>query len=326
MRVSAQGARLSALFIDYLLTERGVSDNSVLAYRSDIADYLHFMRARGQEAESAGSLEVRAYLECLTSRALALATQQRRLSTLRLFYRFLLAERLIDADPTAHLAAPRSHRSVPQVLSRAEVERLLEDAKADRDAAEDGSEKHRAQRLVAALHLLYAGGLRISELISLRRAQVSETRAHLLVRGKGERERLVVIGQTCRAEVARWLECLAKDQALRDSPFLFPVARAQSGHISRQVIAREIKAIAARAGVDAQRISPHAFRHAFASHLLQGGADLRTVQTLLGHSDISTTQIYTHVLSERLRDLVQDLHPIENRSQVRSDPAKKKRS
>jgi integrase/recombinase XerD len=229
----------------------------------------------------------------------------RRLSVIRQFFRFLLAERLREDDPASTLDSPRLGRSLPKVLSREEVDRLIE-ATRDKDDSDGG-------RMATLLEILYATGLRVSELVTLPLAAVERDPTVLVVRGKGDKERLVPLSDPARVAIVSWLHVraaiLPEDEKSR---FLFP-SRGRTGHLTRQRFAQLLKEAALAADIDPARVSPHVLRHAFASHLLAGGADLRSVQLMLGHADIATTQIYTHVLDEKLRALVQDKHPLARR-------------
>jgi integrase/recombinase XerD len=231
------------------------------------------------------------------------------LSAVRQFYRFLYAERYRSDDPAAILEGPQRGRSLPKTLSIAEVERLIVTARTEAENAQlSAAEQQRAARLHCLLELLYATGLRVSELVALPASAARRDQRMLMVRGKGEKERMVPLNDAARQAMARY-HARIKDTKHRDSAWLFP-SFGQDGHLTRQHFARDLKALAAHCGLRPEAVSPHVLRHAFASHLLQNGADLRVVQTLLGHSDISTTQIYTHILEERLKNMVRDLHPL----------------
>jgi integrase/recombinase XerD len=227
---------------------------------------------------------------------------------LRQFYRFLYAEGHRKDDPAAAIEGPKRGRPLPKVLTVDDVDRLLGAARQEPDGGRSLAERLRRTRLVCLLEVLYATGLRVSELVSLPIAAARRDARVLLVRGKGNKERLVPLNGAAKAAMADYL-ALRKEAGLEASRWLFP-SFGESGHLTRQHFARDLKAVAVAAGMRADKISPHVLRHAFASHLLQNGADLRAVQTLLGHADISTTQIYTHVLEERLKSLVRDLHPL----------------
>ncbi len=296
------------LFLDMIATERGASRHTLDAYRRDLEDYAAFLASQGRDMVSASTDDVRGYLAALAPRQLAPASVARRLSAIRQLHRFLYAEGKRKDDPAAVLEGPRRGRPLPKVLSLDDVTRLLDAAHAAAAAAEvRPAERLRASRLACLLEVLYATGLRVSELVALpsSAARGEET---LFVRGKGGKERLVPLGEAARRAMRAYLE-LRKEAGIEASRWLFP-SFGESGHVTRQHVARELKELAAHAGLNPAKVSPHVLRHAFASHLLANGADLRVVQALLGHADVSTTQIYTHVLDERLKSLVRDLHPL----------------
>jgi integrase/recombinase XerD len=303
MAVASSDARLLDLFLDMLAAERGAAPNTLAAYRRDLDD---FARHLGGGITSAGTDALRAYLAHLAGRGFAPASVARRLSAIRQLYRFLYAEGHRADDPAAVLEGPKRGQAIPKILSVAEVDALLAAARAA-TAAESATERLRAARLNCLLEVLYATGLRVSELVTLPAAAARGERM-LMVRGKGGRERMVPLNEAARRAMADYL-ALLKAARRGESRWLFP-SFGESGHLTRQHLGRELKELAAAAGLRADKVSPHVLRHAFASHLLQNGADLRVVQTLLGHADISTTQIYTHVLEERLKSLVRDLHPL----------------
>jgi integrase/recombinase XerD len=303
MAVASSDARLLDLFLDMLAAERGAAPNTLAAYRRDLDD---FARHLGGGITSAGTDALRAYLAHLAGRGFAPASVARRLSAIRQLYRFLYAEGHRADDPAAVLEGPKRGQAIPKILSVAEVDALLAAARAA-TAAESATERLRAARLNCLLEVLYATGLRVSELVTLPAAAARGERM-LMVRGKGGRERMVPLNEAARRAMADYL-ALLKAARRGESRWLFP-SFGESGHLTRQHFGRELKELAAAAGLRADKVSPHVLRHAFASHLLQNGADLRVVQTLLGHADISTTQIYTHVLEERLKSLVRDLHPL----------------
>ncbi len=254
----------------------------------------------------ATTADLRAYLTTLAPRGLGAATQARKLSALRQFYRFLFSEGLRQDDPTTTLDAPRASQPLPKIMSESQVDALLLHAEERVDVAKSPSKRLSAARLHAALELLYATGLRISELVSLPLAALGQDDARaMVVTGKGNKERLVPLGGKAR-EAVRVYRAFAGD-TLDAQPYLFP---GRGGHMTRQHFARDLKALAAGAGLLPSQVSPHVLRHAFASHLLANGADLRAVQQLLGHADIATTQIYTHVMEDKLRDLVESAHPL----------------
>jgi integrase/recombinase XerD len=298
-------------FLDMLAAERGAARNTLDAYRRDLWDYVDHLRRAGEEPLCVATDGLRAYLAALEARGMTAATSARRLSALRQFHKFLYVDRYRADDPSAPLEGPRRIRSAPDILSMDEVERLLDTAKEGlADAARPPGERLRAARLYALLETLYATGLRVSELVSLPASAARARDSFFTVRGKGAKERLAPMTPRAKAALCAYRALLeAHSPGLAVSPFLFPSDGAE-GHLTRQAFARDLKTAAAAAGLSARDISPHALRHAFASHLLQNGADLRVVQELLGHADISTTQIYTHVLDERIRAMVRDLHPL----------------
>jgi integrase/recombinase XerD len=253
---------------------------------------------------------VRGYLGQLTRRGFAASSVGRRLSAVRQFYRFLYAEGHRPDDPAAILEGPKRGRTVPKVLSIEEVDRLLAAARVAGERAELAApDRLRAARLTCLIEVLYATGLRVSELVTLPASAAEPQARMLIVRGKGGKERLVPLNEAAKQAMRDYLALLAAASPEPKSRWLFP-SFGESGHLTRQHFARDLKSLAAAAGLRPDRVSPHVLRHAFASHLLHNGADLRVVQTLLGHADISTTQIYTHVLEERLKSLVRDLHPL----------------
>ncbi|WP_159586083.1 site-specific tyrosine recombinase XerD [Chelativorans xinjiangense] len=305
----ASGAKIEA-FLEMMAAERGASDNTLASYRRDLEDADAFLEAAESGLAGASPAGIRAYLGDMAERGFAATTQARKLSALRQFFKFLYAEGLRGDDPTGVLDSPKKGRPLPKTLSEAETGLILERAAQEARAAVEGSpERIAAQRLSTLLEVLYASGLRVSELVSLPVTVALRDERFFTVRGKGGKERIVPLSGKARAAVALWLTERARHPALAESPWLFPAA-SERGYLPRQVFARELKGLAARAGIASAKVSPHVLRHAFASHLLQNGADLRAVQQLLGHSDISTTQIYTHVLEKRLQELVQKHHPL----------------
>jgi integrase/recombinase XerD len=298
-------------FLDMLAAERGAARNTLEAYRRDLADFAGFLGGKRIGLATARSEHLTAYLRHLSQTGLAAASRARRLSSIRQLYRFLLAEGLAADDPSHGFAGPRRERTLPRTLSVAEVEHLLTVARR-RVEELTGRERVRALRLNALLEVLYATGMRVSELVTLPRAVLAGDERVLTITGKGGRERLVPLSEPAREALRRYLAAGAtgeEDGPKVRSAWLFP-SRSEQGHLTRQRLAQELKALAAEAGLDPARVSPHVLRHAFASHLLDRGADLRSVQRLLGHADISTTQIYTHVLEERLKRLVLEHHPL----------------
>jgi integrase/recombinase XerD len=302
--------RLTGLFLDMLAAERGAGRNTLEAYTRDLDDLADHLAEKGTTIAAATTADLRAYLAALARRGFKASSVARRLSAVRQLFRFLYAEGHRREDPAAVIEGPKRGRPLPKVLSIGEVDRLLATAHAGAtDAARSDAERLRALRLACLLEVLYATGLRVSELIALPASAARRDERMLVVRGKGDKERLVPLNQAAKTAMRAYLDALAKTDRDATSKWLFPSFGA-SGHITRQHAALELKGLASAAGIGAARVSPHVLRHAFASHLLQNGADLRVVQTLLGHADISTTQIYTHVLDERLKSLVRDLHPL----------------
>jgi integrase/recombinase XerD len=300
--------RLVALYLDMLAAERGAGANTLAAYGRDLSDFTAYLSGGRRSVANATTDDLRAYLADLARRGMSPATVARRLSAIRQLYRFLYAEGQRKDDPAAVLEGPKRARALPKTLSMAEVERLLRTA-ATLDPKLPPAMQLRAARLACLVEMLYATGLRVSELVALPISAARRDARVLIVRGKGNKERLVPLNDAAKRATANYLALLRRSKTDAQSKWLFP-SFGESGHLTRQHLARELKALAATAGLRASQISPHVLRHAFASHLLHNGADLRVVQTLLGHADISTTQIYTHVLEERLKSLVRDLHPL----------------
>ncbi|MFN4210043.1 MAG: site-specific tyrosine recombinase XerD [Devosia sp.] len=294
---------LIGAFLEMMSAERGAAKNTIDAYRRDLSDYAGYVAGRQQTLLTVGRETVNAYLDRLRLDGLSASSSARRLSAIRQFHRFLCADGMRSDDPTRIVASPKSRRALPKVLSIAEVDKLLTTAEAEANAEASPQKQAAALRLYVLLELLYATGLRVSELVSLRRSAVMRDTSYLTVTGKGNKERVVPLNDRARDAIKTYVA------TLEAGPFLFPATGAE-GYLSRQVFARDLKSLAGRAGISASRVAPHVLRHAFASHLLAGGADLRVVQMLLGHADISTTQIYTHVLDEKLRTLVETHHPL----------------
>jgi integrase/recombinase XerD len=296
------------LFLDMIAAERGGAKNTLAAYARDLADFSAELGKAGRTIAGASTDDLRDYLGSLARRRFAASSVARRLSAIRQLYRFLYAEGHRADDPSAVIEGPKRNRALPKVLSIADVDRLLAQARADLGQADQGAPKRlRAARLACLIEVLYATGLRVSELIALPISAAERNARMLTVRGKGNKERLVPLNEAAKKAMAEYLALLSSANGVRETKWLFP-SFGRTGHLTRQHFARELKALAAAAGL--RQVSPHVLRHAFASHLLHNGADLRVVQTLLGHADISTTQIYTHVLEERLKSLVRDLHPL----------------
>jgi integrase/recombinase XerD len=298
-------------FIEMLRAERNAARNTVEAYMRDLMDLAGFLARRRAELATADAAALRAYLAALDRAGMAPRTAARRLSAIRQFYRFLVGEGLRQDDPVAAIDSPRQGRPLPRLLDEEEVGRLLAAAHAMEDA--DGL------RLTALLELLYATGLRVSELVALPVAAVMRDQRVLVVRGKGGKERMIPLHESARGAITTWLAARGAELRKRDkdatSSWLFP-SHGDSGHLTRQRLGQLLKDLAVTAGIDRRKVSPHVLRHAFATHLLDHGADLRSVQKMLGHADIATTQIYTHVADERLKTLVREHHPLAKRARA----------
>ena len=287
-------------FSDFLWMEHGLSQNTLAAYRNDLAQAAQWLNQRGIALSYASAIDLQGMLASIHERGGKTRSAARLLSSLRRFYRYLLRENIIRQDPTQLLESPKSEHKIPSTLNEHQVERLL-------DAPDTETELGLRDR--AMLELLYATGLRVSELVGVQMSQVSLEPGVLRIVGKGDKERLVPVGETALEYLVRYLR-RARPQLMRNQPAVDAVFVTRRGlSMTRQAFWYLIKRYAARAEISPQALSPHTLRHAFATHLLNHGADLRVVQMLLGHSDISTTQIYTHVADQRLRDIYQKHHP-----------------
>lgn len=296
-------------FLEMMSAERGASSHTLAAYQHDLQWAQDELSSHSVSLFSAQKEDLVALLSLMHTLGFAASSQARRLSTLRQFYQFLYAEGLRTDDPSHDIDAPRQGRPLPEIISEDGVTKLLDLAQLEVNQANYGTKDYlRALRLQVLIEMLYATGLRISELVSLPVQAVRGKEAYIFVRGKGKKERMVLLSKKACQVLSQWLDLRdqGKDAA---SLYLFP-AHSETGYIARQVVARELKKLARRAGIKDDSLSPHVLRHAFASHLLQNGADLRAVQHLLGHSDIATTQIYTHVLEAGLYRLVNEHHPL----------------
>jgi integrase/recombinase XerD len=297
-------------FLEALAAERGAAGNTLAAYARDLGDFAAWLDGADASLACADRAAVEGYLEDLAGRGLSAATRARRLSAIRQFYRFAFSEGWRTDDPGAGIAGPAKARPLPRTLSLADIDRLLD------GAARMQGPPERAARLACIVELLYATGLRVSELVALPRAALLGDPRMILIRGKGGRERMVPLSGPARAALAAWCRHRDAAEAARGqrgkSPYLFP-SRARAGHLTRIAVFQMLKELAVRVGIDPARLSPHTLRHAFATHLLANGADLRSIQALLGHADISTTEIYTQVLDERLKALVLKGHPLAER-------------
>ncbi len=301
-------------FLEMQSAERGSAQNTLLSYARDLESFSEHLVDCNRNLLNAQSNEIRSYLMSLAKRNVAASTQARHLSSIRQLYKFLYSDGIRTQDPSTTIEAPKKSRPLPKILDVDQVATLLELAKSEAQIDQGSTAKRkRAKRLYALLELIYATGLRVSELVNLPFGAAATTTNFLTVTGKGNKERLVPLSNASKTAMKNFVKfCLADNSANNsdhNQVWLFP-ASSKSGHLTRQAFARDLKALGIRAQINPEKLSPHVLRHAFASHLLQNGADLRSVQILLGHSDISTTQIYTHVLENRLRQLVEDHHPL----------------
>lgn len=304
--VSPRDAGLIEAFLDMMAAERGASANTIEAYRRDIVEFARYCARNGTGLADAASRHVQAYLEGLSAAAIKPSSQSRKLSALRRFFLFLYGDGVRGDNPCGTIAGPRLSRPLPKLLSPDEALRLIEAARART------GESAEAGRLHCMIEMLYASGLRVSELVTLPFSTIRGAKRTMFVRGKGGRERMVPLGEPARQALDNYLRVrgtFVPPGHRLAAQFLFP-SRGAAGHLTRRRCHQLLKDLAIRAGIDPTRISPHVMRHAFATHLVEGGADLRSVQTLLGHADISTTQIYTHVARERLHQVVESAHPL----------------
>lgn len=293
-------------FLEMMSAERGASVHTLAAYRRDLED---INLRLGDDLTRARTADIEGCLSEFSNEGLAASTAARKLSVLKQFYKFLQVEGVREDNPVTHIMAPRQGRALPKAMSVDDVDALFNEAAAD--------ETIKGLRLLCQLEIIYAAGLRVSELVTLKVRDTNRQDQCLFIKGKGGRERLVPLTESAVDAIKAWLKC--RDKTLPESleakqrakPFLFP-SRGRQGHMTRERFAQLLKQLAIEARLTPSKVSPHVLRHAFATHLLSGGADLRSVQTLLGHADISTTQIYTHVLDERLKALVFDKHPLAN--------------
>jgi len=305
----SRGTGWIAVFLEARAAESGAAANTLAAYARDLSDYAAWLDRRGGLIETATQADIEAYLTDLDAQGMATATRARRLSSIRQIYAFAVGDGLRRDNPASRISGPRRARRLPKTLSETEVDALLQAARRLGLGPADRA------RNTCLMELLYATGMRVSELVSLPVAAARGDPEMVLVRGKGGKERMVPLSPPAQAALRDWLAL--RDRAEQEgrargcpaTPHLFP-SRGRSGHLTRHRFYLLIKEIAVAAGIDPARVTPHTLRHAFATHLLANGADLRAIQTLLGHADISTTEIYTHVLDERLRALVEAHHPL----------------
>ena len=297
-------------FLEMMNAERGAAKNTLESYLRDLGRYHESVVADGSRLSECDSEHVRNYLGKLVEEGMSASTQARHLSAIRQFHKFLFSEGIRQDDPTGNLDSPKQAKPLPKIMSVEEVDRLIGLAASEMaNTSVSPAKQVRSARLYCLVELLYATGLRVSELVSMPASAANAQGRFLTIVGKGRKERIVPVSEPARQAVAIYLERKKAKGNDKQSPFLFP-ASSSEGHFTRQAFARDLKELALRAGLAVSKVSPHVLRHAFASHLLQNGADLRVVQQLLGHSDISTTQIYTHVLDERLKALVEEHHPL----------------
>ncbi len=298
-------------FLEMLSAERGAARNTLDAYQRDLRDFSGFLASRGKSVLEADTQDIRNYLEALNGQGLSAATAARRLSAIRQFHGFLYTDGLRKDDPCGAIEGPRRSRPLPKTLSVEEVDKLLAAARLVEDgrSQEETVRAYKRARLVCLMEVLYATGLRVSELVGLPLSAAKGDGRFLTVSGKGGRERLVPLSETARRAIDDYLPLRVTRLGDGVSPWLYP-SRGRQGHLTRHRFAQLLKDLASAAKLDVSRVSPHTLRHAFASHLLANGADLRAVQQMLGHADISTTQIYTHVLDGQLKSLVDEHHPL----------------
>jgi integrase/recombinase XerD len=315
MEGSDRDRALIESFLDMMSAERGASPNTLAAYRRDLLDFTADVAREGSDLKRANREHVRAHLKKLSAAALKASSQARKLSTLRRFFAFLYSDGIRNDDPCGAVSSPKQSRPLPKILSQDDARRLIDTARARVDIADDRGKADGA-RLLCIAELLYSSGLRVSELVSLPLAAVRAGPRAVVVKGKGGRERLAPIGAAAREALDQYLRVrdvfLPKGHGTTAQRFLFS-SRGVEGHLTRRRCHQMLKELAVAAGIDPAKLSPHVLRHAFATHLVEGGADLRSVQTLLGHADIATTQIYTHVARDRLKRTVESAHPLARR-------------
>ena len=298
------------LFLEMQSAERGASKNTLSAYRRDLLDFQTYLVEKGASAENAGEDDLSEFLNHLSEKGLAAGSMARKFSSLVGYYRFLVTENLRSDNPMQSMKRPKTMRPLPKLLSEEDTGKLLEATQLLPE--KNPSDSYAKSRTICLLEILYATGMRVSEMISLKRSQVREMQRFIAISGKGGKERLVPLNDPAMEALTQWMRQRDEDSKDRHSPFLFP-SRGKVGHLTRQRFAQILDDLAVKAGLDKTKISPHVLRHAFATHLLSHGADLRAVQKMLGHADISTTQIYTHVLQERTQRLVREKHPLANK-------------
>lgn len=291
------------LFLEMMSAERGASKNTIISYKRDLVDFGSYLKKHEVSIGDASPEIIREYLSKLSGKGISASTNARRLSSLRQFYQFLYSENIRNDNPTVSLETPKLGKKLPKSLSKEEVEKILE--------LVHSKNTFENLRLAALLEILYASGLRASELVSLKISNIQfdpitkAIKPYLLIKGKGNKERIVPLNKSAIAAIEKHLA----EKKNEDSEWLFP-SQGKSGHITRQRFGQMLKDIARKCNINDEKLSPHILRHSFATHLLENGADLRTIQEILGHSDISTTQIYTHIAKERLKSVVKEHHPL----------------
>ena len=313
--MKAGDATLIESFLDMMSAERGASINTLAAYRRDLLDFSGHRAAKGASANNAVRDDIKAYLAVLSRSGVTGSTQARRLSALRQFFGFLYTEGIRRDDPTDAIEAPKRQRPLPKILSREDMDALTETARVQAEKSAEGL------RLLCMVEVLYASGLRVSELVTLPLTAARARDGFLLVKGKGQKERLAPLNRAARETIVNYLDVRTEflpsgQRRTHADRFLFP-SRGAEGHITRRRCHQMLKELAVRANLDPDKLSPHVLRHAFATHLVEGGADLRSVQTMLGHADIATTQIYTHVAKDRLTQVVESAHPLSKKAKHR---------
>ncbi|AKK20320.1 site-specific tyrosine recombinase XerD [Candidatus Liberibacter africanus] len=296
-----------SLFLEMMSCERGSGINTLSAYKRDLEEMQLFFYNHKISLLEVSTDHLIAYLHDLFQRQLVASSQRRKISVIRQFYSFLCCEKLRKDNPADTLTLPKKNHTLPKILHKKTIANLLEQAQIEANNPSPG--QWQRIRTFLLIELLYATGMRVSELVTLPYHTINLKERTMIIRGKGNKERLVILSPSALHALQMYKKAHSSTKKMKDSPWLFP-SSAKLGHLSRQVFARELKGLASRAGIQNESISPHVIRHAFASHLLEGGADLRTIQILLGHTDISTTQIYTHLLPYKLQKLVQDHHPL----------------
>ncbi len=293
-------------FLEMMLVERGVSKNTLAAYKTDLLSYVNFLAQYKKDCHQASVADVEKYIAWMNQSKIGARSAARKLSCIKQLYKFLVSEKIMQNDPTQTISAPKLPKSLPKYLTQEQIQSLLAAAFADK--TDEG------KRLLCLLEILYAAGLRVTELVGLPVGAAVGGKNYLAVRGKGNKERIVPLTPVAKEAIEDYLKIRPVFLPPNTiSPHLFP-SRSESGYLTRQRFAQLLKELAVAAGILPQKISPHVIRHAFATHMLEGGADLRSLQQMLGHSDISTTQIYTHVVGNKLQKTVQNYHPMSKKS------------